>query len=94
VHRARAHRDRQGADRGGGGAENKLDAKSQLHVINEVADLYSCNNCIFFETRKRRDLFLWFSKTPQGPSMKCLVQNGTQSACPHTHARKREREKD
>ena len=56
--------------------ENKIDSKSQLNAINEIADLYNCNNCIFFETRKRRDLFMWFSKAPQGPSMKCYVQNG------------------
>lgn len=48
-------------------------------MINEIADMYSCNNCVFFEVRKRRDLYMWFAKSPQGPSMKCYVQNGTLS---------------
>ncbi|KAF9359334.1 Ribosome biogenesis protein brx1 [Mortierella sp. NVP85] len=53
----------------------KLDSKSKLHVLNELADLNNCNNCIFFEVRKRQDLYMWLSKTPNGPSMKFHIQN-------------------
>ncbi|KAF9344169.1 Ribosome biogenesis protein brx1 [Mortierella sp. AD094] len=53
----------------------KLDSKSKLHIINELADLNNCNNCIFFEVRKRQDLYMWVSKTPNGPSMKFHIQN-------------------
>ncbi|KAF8977229.1 Ribosome biogenesis protein brx1 [Entomortierella lignicola] len=53
----------------------KLDSKSKLHIINELADLNNCNNCIFFEVRKRQDLYMWISKTPNGPSMKFHIQN-------------------
>ncbi|KAF9898068.1 Ribosome biogenesis protein brx1 [Lobosporangium transversale] len=53
----------------------KLDSKSKLYIINELADLNNCNNCIFFEVRKRQDLYMWISKTPNGPSMKFHVQN-------------------
>ena len=35
----------------------------------------SCNNCVFFEARKRQDLYLWVSKTPLGPSIKFNVLN-------------------
>ncbi|KAL1915043.1 uncharacterized protein VTP21DRAFT_7748 [Calcarisporiella thermophila] len=55
--------------------DSKLDAKSQLGVLNELAELNNCNNCIFFEVRKRQDLYLWMSKTPNGPSVKFHVQN-------------------
>ena len=57
-------------------AENKLDTKSKLHVLNELAELVNCNNCIFFEVRKHQDLYLWLGKTPNGPSVKFHVQNG------------------
>ena len=30
----------------------KMDAKDALQVINEIAEMKSCNNCIYFETRK------------------------------------------
>lgn len=33
------------------------------------------NNCIFFEARKRKDLYMWVSKAPSGPSAKFQVQN-------------------
>lgn len=53
----------------------KLDSKDRLTVINEIAEMKNCNNCIFFETRKRQDLYLWLAKTPNGPSAKFLVVN-------------------
>ncbi|CAO3622566.1 unnamed protein product [Cunninghamella echinulata] len=53
----------------------KLDTKSNLYLLNELAELNNCNNAIFFEVRKRQDLYLWMSKTPNGPSVKFHVQN-------------------
>ncbi|KAI9025871.1 Brix domain-containing protein [Phycomyces nitens] len=53
----------------------KLDTKNNLYVLNELAELNNCNNAIFFEVRKRQDLYLWMSKTPNGPSVKFHVQN-------------------
>ncbi|CAE7656847.1 BRIX1 [Symbiodinium sp. KB8] len=53
----------------------KLDAKDNLRTINEIAEMKSCNTCLFFEVRKRRDLYLWISKTPNGPSAKFHVVN-------------------
>ncbi|KAI8139221.1 Brix domain-containing protein [Fennellomyces sp. T-0311] len=55
--------------------DSKLDTKDNLVILNELADLNNCNNCIFFEVRKRKDLYLWMSKTPNGPSVKFHVQN-------------------
>jgi len=55
--------------------DNKLDTKSDRNVINEVADMKSCSSVLFFEVRKKQDLYLWLAKTPSGPSVKFLVQN-------------------
>jgi len=55
--------------------EIKHDTKRNLREINELCELKGCNGCMFFEARKRKDLYLWLSKTPSGPSIKFLVQN-------------------
>eukprot|EP00798_Chlamydomonas_sp_ICE-L_P021638 gene21638-28647_t len=55
--------------------DSKLDTKNDRGVINEVADMKSCTAVAFFEVRKKKDLFLWLSKSPEGPSVKFLVQN-------------------
>jgi hypothetical protein len=41
----------------------------------ELGVMQSCTSVIFFEVRKRQDLYLWFSKTPDGPSAKFHVAN-------------------
>ncbi|ETS61670.1 hypothetical protein PaG_04168 [Moesziomyces aphidis] len=55
--------------------DSKFDSKSQLHMLNELAELNNCNNALYFEARKREDLYMWASKTPNGPSAKFQVQN-------------------
>ncbi|TPX31057.1 hypothetical protein SmJEL517_g05511 [Synchytrium microbalum] len=55
--------------------ESKLDSKSKLYVLNELSELANCNNCVYFESRKHQDLYMWMAKTPNGPSVKFLVQN-------------------
>ncbi|SNX84727.1 related to BRX1 - Essential nucleolar protein required for biogenesis of the 60S ribosomal subunit [Melanopsichium pennsylvanicum] len=55
--------------------DSKLDSKSQLHLLNELAELHNCNNTLYFEARKREDLYMWASKSPNGPSAKFQVQN-------------------
>jgi hypothetical protein len=57
--------------------DSKLDTKQKLYVINEIADMKDCTNCIFFEVRKGTDLYLWFARVPNGPSIKFQVLNGT-----------------
>lgn len=56
-------------------SDSKLDNKSSLHLLNELADLHSCNNTLYFEARRHEDLYLWMSRSPNGPSVKCHVQN-------------------
>ncbi|KAL7273271.1 Ribosome biogenesis protein brx1 [Rhizina undulata] len=58
-----------------GRKDAKLDTKSKLYHLNEVAELYNCNNILFFEARKRQDLYVWMSKAPNGPCVKLHVQN-------------------
>ncbi|KAK0741727.1 Brix domain-containing protein [Apiosordaria backusii] len=53
----------------------KFDSKSKLYQLNELAELYNCNNVMFFEARKGKDLYIWFSKVPNGPTIKFHAQN-------------------
>ncbi|KAK5988682.1 Ribosome biogenesis protein BRX1 [Cladobotryum mycophilum] len=53
----------------------KFDSKSRLGELNELAELYNCNNVLFFEARKGKDLYLWLSKVPNGPTVKMHLQN-------------------
>lgn len=55
--------------------EPKFEKKSKLHEINEVCELKSCNNAVFFESRKRQDLYMWLGRVPSGPTMKFQVLN-------------------
>lgn len=55
--------------------EPKFDLKKNLAQLNEVAELYNCNNICFFECRKHQDLYLWLTKPPNGPTVKFHVQN-------------------
>lgn len=60
-----------------GRKDAKFDSKSKLYQLNELAELYNCNNTLFFEARKGQDLYLWCSKVPNGPTVKMHVQNRT-----------------
>ena len=50
--------------------ESKVERKEAKLYIDHIAKDRSCNNFLFFEQRKRDDLFMWCSKTPNGPSIK------------------------
>uniref|UniRef100_A0A0M3HQK3 Ribosome biogenesis protein BRX1 homolog n=2 Tax=Ascaris TaxID=6251 RepID=A0A0M3HQK3_ASCLU len=55
--------------------ESKLDKQTNLHIINEIAEMANCTKCLYFENRKQKDLYLWMSNIVNGPSMKFLVHN-------------------
>uniref|UniRef100_A0A7S0VNY4 Brix domain-containing protein n=1 Tax=Polytomella parva TaxID=51329 RepID=A0A7S0VNY4_9CHLO len=55
--------------------ESKLDTKSDRGVVNEVAELKNCPSILFFEVRKKQDLYIWMAKSPNGPSVKFHVTN-------------------
>ena len=61
----------------------KLDTKTKLYQLNELAELYNCNNVLFFEARKGKDLYIWMSKAPNGPTVKMHLQNCTRLSIRH-----------
>ncbi|CAG0891018.1 unnamed protein product [Cyprideis torosa] len=55
--------------------ETKKEKSAALTSINEICEMRNCNKCIYFEGRKKEDLYMWASSVPDGPSMKFLVEN-------------------
>nr|CAG4638506.1 EOG090X07MB [Cyclestheria hislopi] len=55
--------------------ESKMERKEPLFVLNEICEMKNCNKCIFFEGRKKQDLYMWISNIPKGPSAKFYVEN-------------------
>ena len=55
--------------------ESKLNRKEVQDVIDEMCFERSCNNFLYFEQRKQKDLFMWMSKSPNGPAVKFMVNN-------------------
>eukprot|EP00930_Biecheleria_cincta_P019791 TRINITY_DN15028_c0_g1_i1.p1 TRINITY_DN15028_c0_g1~~TRINITY_DN15028_c0_g1_i1.p1 ORF type:complete len:361 (-),score=78.73 TRINITY_DN15028_c0_g1_i1:13-1095(-) len=56
-------------------SEPKFEKRASFNEINEVCELKSCNNVVFFEARKREDLYMWVGRVPSGPTMKFQVLN-------------------
>ncbi|XP_071444067.1 ribosome biogenesis protein BRX1 homolog [Hetaerina americana] len=55
--------------------DSKMEKKDSLFVVNEICDMKNCNKCILLEGRRKRDLYMWISNVPNGPSCKFLVQS-------------------
>ena len=55
--------------------ESKVDRKDAKETISDLCFDLSCNNLLFFEQHKQKDLFMWVCKSPNGPSLKFLVNN-------------------
>lgn len=55
--------------------DNKLDTKNNINTINEIAEIKSCNQILYLETRKHSDLYLYLGHTPHGPSIKFHIVN-------------------
>ncbi|CAD5124131.1 DgyrCDS12432 [Dimorphilus gyrociliatus] len=56
-------------------SETKMDKKDSLTVINEICQMKNCTKCIYFESKRKTDLYLWMSNCPSGPSVRFDVQN-------------------
>ncbi|XP_038048506.1 ribosome biogenesis protein BRX1 homolog [Patiria miniata] len=56
-------------------ADVKMNSRAGMFQINEICDMKNCNKCVFFECRKKKDLFMWFANVPHGPSAKFLIEN-------------------
>ena len=57
-------------------AESKMERSKNLSVVNEICEIKHCNKAILFEGRRKKDLYMWISNIPKGPSAKFLVENG------------------
>ncbi|CAH8864527.1 unnamed protein product [Trichobilharzia szidati] len=55
--------------------DSKLDDKKGITTLNELAEMSNTNKVLYFEARKKKDLYLWLSCVPNGPSAKFLVEN-------------------
>jgi ribosome biogenesis protein BRX1 len=53
--------------------EAKVERKIVKDLIDDLCFQRSCNNCIYFESRKGKDFFMWVLKSPDGPSIKFAV---------------------
>jgi ribosome biogenesis protein BRX1 len=53
----------------------KMEKKDSFAELNDVCDVHNCNACLFFEARKRLDLYLWAALVPGGPTARFLVTN-------------------
>lgn len=56
-------------------SEAKMERSKTLNVINEVCKMKHCNKAILMEGRRKRDLYMWCSNVPEGPSAKFLIEN-------------------
>lgn len=56
-------------------SEPKAELRKNFSVLNEIAELRNCNKVLFFDMKKKRDLYLWMASVPEGPTVKFLVEN-------------------
>lgn len=56
-------------------AEPKFEKKQDFNEIPEICELKSCNNCLYFECRKHKDLYMYLGRVPSGPTCKFRVMN-------------------
>lgn len=54
-------------------SEPKFSDKRDVSDIAPLCKMRSCNNCVFLESRKNTDLYLWLSRIPRGPTIKFHV---------------------
>jgi ribosome biogenesis protein BRX1 len=56
--------------------DSKLDEKDQISTaIRDICEVKSCNSALYLECRKKSDVYMWVSLTPNGPSAKFHLSN-------------------
>ncbi|KAL0237544.1 hypothetical protein PCE1_000938 [Barthelona sp. PCE] len=55
--------------------ESKLPKNEGIPALIDICQLRNCQNALYFEVRKRQDVYLWLSRCPTGPSIKFQVHN-------------------
>ncbi|XP_002741649.1 ribosome biogenesis protein BRX1 homolog [Saccoglossus kowalevskii] len=53
----------------------KMEKKDGLFLVNEICEIKNCNKVIYFEAKKKKDLYMWIANSPNGPSAKFLIEN-------------------
>lgn len=56
-------------------AEPKMERWKTFAVINEMCEMKHCDKALLFEGRHKRDLYMWLSHSPNGPSAKFLIES-------------------
>ncbi|KAK2724556.1 hypothetical protein QYM36_001152 [Artemia franciscana] len=56
-------------------SESKMEKKDPHLVVNEICETRNCSKVLYFECRKKQDLYMWMSNVPSGPSAKFLIEN-------------------
>jgi len=54
--------------------EVKIEKNVAKYELNEICFNHNCNNCIYFEHR-RREFIMWLFRSPEGPCVKFQVRN-------------------
>ncbi|KAF5304559.1 hypothetical protein FQA39_LY09610 [Lamprigera yunnana] len=55
--------------------EPKMERTKTLSVVNDMCEMKNCSKALMFEGRRKRDLYVWMSNVPKGPSVKFAVDN-------------------
>eukprot|EP01017_Pseudomicrothorax_dubius_P030298 TRINITY_DN3768_c0_g1_i2.p1 TRINITY_DN3768_c0_g1~~TRINITY_DN3768_c0_g1_i2.p1 ORF type:complete len:300 (+),score=112.02 TRINITY_DN3768_c0_g1_i2:123-1022(+) len=55
--------------------EAKLEKDRVSEQLNDLCQYNACNNLLYFESKKKKDLYLWMGRAPSGPSVKFHVEN-------------------
>lgn len=55
--------------------ESKMERSKTLSVINEMCEMKHCNKVVLLEGRRKRDLYMWVTNVPEGPSAKFYIEN-------------------
>jgi len=54
--------------------EAKVEKKGIREDVEELCESNTCSNVLFFESKKRKDLYLWLARR-DGPSVKFMVES-------------------
>merc|ERR1712013_826847 len=55
-------------------ADTKMDKKNDRGLIREMAEMKNCSKVLYFEGRKKKDLFLTVADVEEGPTIRFNVE--------------------
>lgn len=55
--------------------DSKMERSKSLNIVNEMCSMKHCNKVLLFEGRRKRDLYMWCTNVPEGPSAKFFIEN-------------------